>query len=176
MARVNRIVIRACDLHDTGMKQFLILTGLAAMVLGACAPLTTYYKPGVSVAALERSTTNCQVKALRDVPASTQVRRIPPEFVPPVKKCDADGKCTIVRAGYFIPAEVYTFDPNDGLRKDVERQCMASKGFAPVSIPPCPDSLARATPARATRVLPKLTPKSCAIRNADGSYQIVTRR
>jgi hypothetical protein len=95
--------------------------------------------------------------------------------VPPVKKCDGTGKCRIVRAGYFLPGEVITFDPNDGLRNRVEGQCMADKGYAPVSIPPCPDAVARATPSAATKRLPALTSKSCVIRNQNGTFQIVTR-
>lgn len=152
---------------------FLSLAGLLAAT--ACAPLTTYYKPGASVAALNRQTTACQVKALRDVPASTQVRRLPPEYVPARHHCTAPGNCVITRHAYVIPGEVVTFDPNDGLRKRVEGQCMADQGYAPVSIPPCPDRVARATPARATKVLPNLNEQSCVIRNSDGSFQIVTR-
>lgn len=147
----------------------------STLFLTACAPLETYYQPGKSVSLLGRDTTACQVSALRDVPASTQVRRTPPEYVPPVRRCDSDGKCVLVRAGYYLPGQTVTFDPNDGLRTRVERQCMADKGYAPVSIPRCPDSVANATPARATRVLPPLTEASCVIRNQDGSFQIVTR-
>ncbi|MGB3246256.1 MAG: hypothetical protein WBB25_17105 [Sulfitobacter sp.] len=175
MARVNPIVIIRCKGHDAAMKRFTHSTLAAAIFLAACSPLNTYYKPGASVTALNRDTTTCQVKALRDVPTSTQVRRIPPEYVPPERKCDSNGDCHIIRSGYFIPGEIITFDPNDGLRRRVEGQCMAEKGYAPVSIPPCPDSIARATPARATTRLPTLTQKSCVIRNQDGTFQIVTR-
>jgi hypothetical protein len=70
---------------------------------------------------------------------------------------------------------VISYDPNDGLRKQVERQCMADIGYSPVSIPVCPDNVARAVPPAATRVLPALGPKACVIRNRDGSFQIVNR-
>jgi hypothetical protein len=144
------------------------------LALAGCAPLTTYYKPGVSVNTLERQTLACQTRALRDVPSSTQVRRAAPRFIPAQRFCTAAGACT-TRPGRHIPGEIVTFDPNDGLRKRVEIQCMADKGFAPVSIPLCPDAIARATPARATATLPNLNPNSCVIRNSDGSFQIVTR-
>ena len=157
------------------MKRFMVYVSLAGVGLMACAPLNTYYKPGASVALLQRDTTSCQVSALRKVPDATQVRRIPPTYVPPVKECRKGGKCRIKRAGYYIPGEVIAFDPNDGLRRQVEGQCMADKGYAPVSIPPCSESIAKATPAKATKRLPTLTPTSCVIRNADGSFQIVTR-
>ncbi len=157
------------------MKPHVVVIVCTAAGLIACAPLNTYYKPGARVATLERDTTACQVKALRDVPASVQVHHIPPRYVRPVKKCDAAGQCKVVRAGYYTPGETITFDPNDALRARVEGQCMADKGYAPVSIPPCPDSVARATPAAATKRLPALSAKSCVIRNQDGSFQITTR-
>jgi hypothetical protein len=154
-------------------KISLSLAG-AALALGACAPLETYYRPGVSVAVMERDTTACKVSALQDVPPSTQVRRAPPRYVPPRRQCNAAGDCR-TRGGYYLPGEVYTFDPNDRLRKRVEAQCMADKGYAPVSIPPCPDAVKRAAPVAATRTLPVLTASSCVIRNRGGTYQIVTR-
>lgn len=155
------------------MQRVMVLTlGMAG--LAACAPLNTYYKPGANVAAVQRQTTDCQVKALRDVPASTQIRRDPPRYFPPRQQCNNAGKCRTI-PGYFAPGAVYTFDPNDKLRKRVELQCMADLGFAPVSIPACPDSVAKAAPVRATTTLPPLTENSCVIRNSNGSYQIVTR-
>ena len=153
--------------------RFLPATALL-MLLGACAPLETYYKPGATVAAVDRETTACKVQALRDVPPSTRIRREPPRYVPPRRQCNAAGDCR-TRGGFFLPGETYSFDPNDGLRARVEAQCMAAKGFAPVSIPPCPDSVRRAAPPAATRTLPALGPSSCVIRNRGGSYQIVTR-
>ena len=175
LARVNAIVIVRQLVQHRGMKQIALFTVVAGFGLIACAPLNTYYKPGAAVAKVQRDTTSCEVAALRDVPASSQIRRIPSEYVPPIRECHPNGQCRIVRAGYFIPGQVITFDPNDGLRKRVETQCMADKGYVPVSIPPCPDSVARATPPAATTRLPALTAKSCVIRNKGGSYQIVTR-
>jgi hypothetical protein len=52
---------------------------------------------------------------------------------------------------------------------------MMARGYAPVSIPPCPDAVARATPAGVTKRLPKLGRAACVIRNSDGSFQIVNR-
>lgn len=144
-----------------------------ALLLG-CAPLETYYKPGATVAAVNRDTTACEVKALRDVPVSYQLRRKPPIFVPGKRVCDAAGACTET-PGYYIDGGVESYDPNVGLRGRVERQCMADKGFVPVSIPACPDSVAKAaTPGRTTR-LPGLSEASCVIHNSDGSFQIVNR-
>jgi hypothetical protein len=168
------IVMTRGPVQTDAMQQKITLLVIALATVTACAPLNTYYRAGVSVDRLNRDTTACEVKALRDVPASVQVRRTPPEFVPAYKRCDSAGNCTIV-PGYVIPGETITFDPNDGLRKRVEGQCMADKGYAPVSIPPCPDHVAKAATVGKTRTLPTLTPKSCVIRNRDGSFQIVAR-
>ena len=167
-------MLRADLVQNDAMKHYHLMGLAGVLFLVGCAPLNTYYKPGVSVNALERQTTACQTRALREVPSSTQVRRTPPRYIPGSRVCNAAGTC-VTRPGRYIPGELVTFDPNDGLRKRVEAQCMADKGYAPVSIPPCPDSIARATPARATTTLPNLNRNSCVIRNSDGSFQIVTR-
>ncbi len=181
MARVNSIVFVAHYGHHVAMKLIshrlpcpaAVLT-LVALGAAACAPLNTYYKPGANLEQVSRATTLCEVQALRDVPASTQIRRSPPRYVKPRKTCDANNSCTTTK-GFFIPGEMVTFDPNVDLRKRVETQCMADRGFAPVSIPPCPSGVARTAPARATTTLPALNPNSCVIRNSNGSFQIVTR-
>ncbi|MFD2739318.1 hypothetical protein ACFSUD_07060 [Sulfitobacter aestuarii] len=146
----------------------------AALLVSACAPLNTYYRPGVPVGTLNRDTLACEVQALRDVPVATRIRRLPPEFVPSRRICNSAGDCRI-RRGYYLPGEIISYDANEGLRDRVETQCMADQGYAPVSIPRCPAGIARAAPAGATRVLPVLVPESCVIRNRDGSFQIVTR-
>lgn len=151
-----------------------VLTGVAAVFITACAPLNTYYKPGASVTATQRQTLSCEVEALEKAPRATRTVQEPSRFVPPRRICKSDGTCRTF-AGYFEPGQIYTIDPNSDLRARVERQCMADAGFAPVSIPACPASVADAAPARATTTLPPLNPKSCAIKNPDGSFQIVTR-
>ena len=154
------------------MKQILVI--LAAMALSACVPLSIYYRDGISVSKMEADTTECQVKALRDVPVSTQIRRGAPIFYPGRRICDASGKC-YYEAGYYAPGPIYSVDPNEGLRARVERQCMADRGYTPVSIPACPNRVANAAPAAVTTQLPRLTPSSCVIRNSGGSWQIVNR-
>jgi hypothetical protein len=151
-----------------------LATLLLTLALPACAPLTLYYKAGTPVATVERDTTACQVQALRDAPVANQVRRTPPTYVPPRRTCDSAGNCTTT-AGYYLPGEVYTVDVNSALRKKVENQCMADRGYSPASIPACPQGVKQAAPLAATATLPRLTPKSCAIRNRDGSFQIVNQ-
>ena len=154
------------------MRYAVLLT--LPIVLGACVPLSIYYKPGASVSRLERDTTQCQVDALSKAPVASQIRQEPPTYVPERKICDAAGNCTI-RPGFWKDGQIYTVDVNQGLRGRVEEQCMADRGYQPVSIPACPSSVSQAVPAAATRTLPQLSPSSCAIRNRDGSWQIVNR-
>ncbi|MEQ5826614.1 hypothetical protein J3456_04500 [Sulfitobacter sp. NFXS29] len=181
LASVKSIVFTIQQRHHGVMKPISPRASRSAFALtfvaltaAACAPLNTYYKPGATVAQVNRATTACEVLALRDVPISTQIRREPPRYVPERRQCDANNNCT-TRGGFYVPGELVTFDPNQDLRNRVEEQCMADRGFAPVSIPACPSNVARAAPTRATTTLPALNPKSCVIRNSDGSFQIVTQ-
>jgi len=150
------------------------LNGVLVCAVSACLPLSTYHKEGVPVSRLNSDQTACDVKALRDAPVANQVRQTPDRYVPPRKFCDAEGNCR-VRGGYWIEGTIYTVDVNKALRVRVTDQCMASKGYTPVEIPPCPSAVIQNTPPAATKVLPRLTPNSCAIRNKSGSWQIVTR-
>lgn len=174
MARVNYVAVARETGQVWDMRSSICALLAIAAALSACASLDTYYKPGASLALVERETTACEVKALQDVPVTTLVRRKPPIFVPGNRTCDANGNC-IQAPGHYIPGGFESYDPNEGLRFRVERQCMADKGFVPVSIPACPDSVASTAPAGATTRLPTLTEGSCVIRNSDGSIQIVNR-
>ena len=58
-------------------KTALIIWG--GVALAACAPLNTYYKPGATVAMVERQTTQCRVDALAQVPVVLQTRAGPPQ-------------------------------------------------------------------------------------------------
>lgn len=170
---VNRFEVFAPDphlRHSQAMKRVLPLVFLA--VVGACAPLQLYYKPGVSLDRLQSDQTACEVKALRDAPVATQTRVSPPYYVSARKYCDAAGQCH-VRGGYWIPGDVYTVDVNEKLRQKVELSCMQSRGYSPASIPLCPPNVAQAAEPGKTTILPTLSETSCAIRNNDGSFQIV---
>ena len=153
------------------MSKTLKLLTLCALLVG-CAPLSIYYRPGVSVAQLQTDTTNCQVQALRDAPVANQIRRAPPVYYPGERVCNSEGKC-LTRPGYWVDGQIYTVDVNEGLRARVETQCMAQKGYIPASIPPCSQEIANSFPPAATTTLPQLTPNSCVIRNRSGSWQIV---
>ncbi|MBB94000.1 MAG: hypothetical protein CML68_05250 [Rhodobacteraceae bacterium] len=149
------------------MKPILPLA--LVLVAGACAPLSTYYKPGVDVARLETDTTDCQVTAAQEVPPNNQLRSTPSFFYPGTAYCGAGG--CFYGNPYWSESYVYTIDVNEPLRRKVTDQCMGDKGYAPVRIPLCPVGLS--IPSGRTERLPVLGPNSCAFRNGDGSYQIL---
>ncbi|MEO0936724.1 MAG: hypothetical protein AAFY38_01065 [Pseudomonadota bacterium] len=155
------------------MRRFVSLLPVLA-ALGACFPVSTYYREGVTLSSLERDETACEVRALRDVPVANQVRQDPPRYIPGARICDASGAC-VTRPGRYVPGPVYTVDVNADLRRRVTQQCMADRGYVPVTLPACPPGVAQAAPPGATTRLPKLRPEACAIRNSDGSFQIVNR-
>ena len=168
---VNSIVIvRGLGENEAMRPVFRVCIVVAA--LSACAPLSIYYKPGVSVSRLNTDRTECEVAALRDAPVSNQIRQNPPVYVPGDLVCDAAGNC-LRRAGYWVSGGLYTVDVNADLRGRVKDICMAQRGYQPVSIPLCSDSVKRAAAPRATVQLPELSEASCAIRYDDGSWQIV---
>lgn len=156
--------------QNGAMKTFvkIIVGGLA---LAACGPLSIYYRPGVSVARMQTDQINCEVRALKDAPVANQIRQRPPIYFPGTRYCNA-GRC-YVTAGYWASGGIYTVDVNADLRGRVQDQCMAQKGYQPVSVPRCSSSVSNVAPPRQTKTLPKLTESACAIRYEDGSWQIV---
>lgn len=156
------------------MRIPVIFSVLSAAALTACVPLSTYYREGAAVSLVQRDALNCEVKALKDAPVANQTRVTPPRYVPARRSCSSSGACHVT-PGYYIPGQTYTVDANQGLRKRVEAQCMADKGYAPVDIPACPDRIVKAAPPAVTSTLPALTPKSCVIKYKNGTYQIVNK-
>ncbi|MBI6629042.1 hypothetical protein [Pontibaca salina] len=154
------------------MKMRLILA-VFALGLSACAPLSIYHRPGVSVPQMQMDRTECEVSALRDAPVATRIRQNPPIFEPPRQFCNARGDC-VIRPGYWRQGAVYTEDVNLGLRSRLQNICMGKRGYQQVTLPRCSATVAAAAPRTPTRTLPALAPESCAIRYDDGSWQIVT--
>lgn len=145
---------------------------LFCLIATGCFPVSAYYAEGVTVAKRDRDELDCDVAALRDAPVANQTRQSAPIYVPQ-RRCDRHGRC--YGGGYWVPGDVYTVDVNASLRKRVKAQCMADRGYRPVEIPICPAGVANAAAPGKTTVLPPLGPKSCAIRNDDGSLLIVTQ-
>ncbi|WP_120635591.1 hypothetical protein [Ruegeria sp. EL01] len=154
------------------MKTLLRLL-VPLMVLSSCGPLSLYYREGESVAKMQRETTQCQLGALKDAPVANQVRQSPPTYWPGRTHCDSNGHC-YRSGGWWQPGQIYTVDVNQGLRSTVEAQCMAAKGYRPVSLPPCKQNIKSSVPAVRTTTLPPLGTASCFVKFDDGSFQIIT--
>ncbi len=143
------------------------------MVLSSCGPLSLYYREGQSVARMQTETTECRVKALKDAPVANQIRQSPPVYWPGRSYCDRYGRC-YRSPGWWEPGNIYTVDVNKGLRNTVEAQCMAQKGYRPVSLPPCKSRVKSSVTPTRTTTLPPLNPSSCFRQFEDGSFQIIT--
>ncbi len=152
-----------------------LLPCLAFLTLlpAACGPLSLYYKEGESVDRMQQETTQCQVQALRDVPVANQVRQSPPVYWPGQTYCDGRGHCYRT-GGWWEPGRTYTVDVNQDLRDTVEAQCMARKGYRPISLPPCKQAQKSVVPRARTVTLPPLGSGSCFVKLNDGSFQIIS--
>ena len=146
---------------------------LPVLILSGCSPLSLYYREGESVSRLQAETTECKVDALQDVPVANQIRQSPPVYWPGRTFCDGRGYCHRT-PGWWEPGRVYTVDVNHDLRNSVEAQCMAKKGFQPVTLPRCDQGIRSKVPAERTLKLPPLSPQTCFVKLGDGSYQIIT--
>ena len=168
---VNSIVLRCALGHTVAMKPFMPLSGFF-LALAACAPLSIYYRPGVSVSRMQTDQTNCQVSALAKAPVANQMRQRPPVYFPGQQYCTASGCYS--GPGYWVNGGYYTVDVNSDLRNRVEAQCMGAKGYQPVSLPLCSPGIKSSVAPAQTQTLPPLSEQSCSIRYDDGSWQIVT--
>ncbi|WP_170325128.1 hypothetical protein [Ruegeria arenilitoris] len=155
------------------MKSILRLLIPMIALSGCSGPLPLYYREGESVSRMQSETTQCQVLALEDVPVANQVRQSPPTYWPGRTYCDGRGRCHRT-SGWWQPGNVYTVDVNQGLRNQVEAQCMAQKGFRPVSLPPCRQNVKSRVQAAPTTTLPPLSTESCYVKFDNGSFQIIT--
>lgn len=156
------------------MTRFLVLlVSFAIMLLGACAPLSTYYRPGAEVSRMQSDLLKCDVRALDSAPVATVWRQGPPRYIPSRRYCYNDGRC-YYRGGYYIQGDIYSVDANRSLRNRVQNQCMADRGYQPVSIPACSQAVQNQVPVARMSVMPELTENSCAIKYRDGSWQVVT--
>ena len=112
---------------------------VCALLLTGCAPpsVPLWYRPGKPhVASLEQDL-SCQIEAAQKVPASNQVRSTPSVTTPSYVSCNSSTTSCTVYNGQTIGGQTYTVDVNDGLRRQVIRQCMAKKGWQLVTLPNC---------------------------------------
>ena len=155
------------------LRPALLLSLAAALLLAGCFSRTIHYKPGVAVAQADRDWLACRVKAEQDVPPRMVTQTIPGHWIPGRKHCPKPGQCHVT-PGYWTPPRFYTEDINEGLRAHAAEQCMVERGYRKITLPPCPESVARAAPPGQTVVLPRLTPQSCVV-NRGQSWVIVNR-
>jgi hypothetical protein len=120
---------------------------------------------------MQTDTLGCETQALRDAPVANQIRQSPPVFYRGERFCNAAG--CYYGPGYWIPGDFYTVDVNRSLRGRLEQNCMAEKGYQLVKLPNCNLSIAKAAGSAQTTHLPQISDRSCAIKNKDGSFQIV---
>ncbi|SLN12714.1 hypothetical protein PEL8287_00440 [Roseovarius litorisediminis] len=158
-------------LYPIRLTRRLALMATTALIV-ACAPLKIYYKEGVQVARMETDQTDCEISALEKVPKDIRTRYIPPTYTP-YQYCDRYGRC-YWRQRLVSPGRHVSYDSNGPLRDKVTAQCMAQKGYQLVELPACGSAVTQSVPVHATQVLPRLGPKSCAIRLKSGRWQIVT--
>lgn len=149
------------------------ILALLPLVLGlvSCAPLTLYYKPGGEVSRMQTDSLGCETRALKDAPVANEIRQSAPLFYPGGQYCN--GTNCYYRPGYWIEGNIYTVDVNRSLRQRIEYQCMSNKGYQVVELQICNPSIAKAAGTAQTTRFPQLSETSCAIRNDDGSFQIV---
>lgn len=137
----------------------------------SCTPLTLYYKPGVEVSRMQTDTLGCETQALRDAPVANEIRQSPPEFYRGERICNAAG--CYYGPGYWIPGHIYTVDVNRSLRVRLKQNCMAEKDYQLVKLPNCSLAIEKAAGTGQTTQLPQISENFCAIKNKDGSFQIV---
>jgi len=142
-----------------------------SLAVTGCAPLAIYYKPGAEVSQMQTDSLTCETKALKDAPVANEIRQNAPIFYPGGQYCNG-GNCYF-RPGYWVQGNIYTVDTNRGLRQRITQSCMANQGYQLVELQLCNPSVANAAGLGQTTRLPQLSENSCAIRNKDGSFQIV---
>jgi hypothetical protein len=153
------------------MRHILLIT-LAVLLLASCAPLKLHYKEGQPVSRMATDLAMCKSQALAQVPEDIRTRYIPPPY-PPYGYYGPYG-------GYYYPYYPYAhgrferYDANQSKRDEVTTQCMQDQGYTQVKLPTCSPDIVRATQIHATKVMPPLSEKSCAIRLKSGGWQIVT--
>lgn len=160
-----------------------------ALALAGCAP-TPYelykagkpvpnfpYRAGATVGDKDQDTTNCEVEAAQRVPQQIEVHTTPVYTTPVQTYCYRSGYQTICNStgGDTYGGDMYSTDANAGLRKRVEDQCMARKGWRWIDLPACPAGV-QATDLRGVGAhLPQLTNATCYIAYENGASIVGNR-
>lgn len=111
---------------------------------------TVFWREGIGFSARQSDFTSCEVASLQQVPRAIATAQTPivttPQtiFSPATTRCYGAGNtvnCTttpaIVAGGQTSGGQIFSYDANSDLRQRVVEQCMASKGYQLVTLPPC---------------------------------------
>lgn len=102
-----------------------------------------WHKAGSTGPQTDLDTTNCEVEALQRVPQQ-QVATTTPSFTTPTQTfCNRIGTQTLCNTtgGQTYGGGTTVRDVNAELRNRVFNQCMASKNYSYVTLPPCPEGI-----------------------------------
>lgn len=153
----------------TAIRTTLLTLPICTLI--GCTNLGTYYKEGVTFAALNNTLTNCEVKAAKEVPVKTLIRRTPIYFTPTRTVCEGDVCRTY--GGELRGGDIYTVDANEGLRDRFKAQCMRNQGYDYVEIPRCTSEQLEGRVIAPVHRLPRLNSSLCATRMSNGTRGIV---
>lgn len=146
--------------------------------LAACGPLPVYYKTGSDQTRTNSDTLTCEVKALKDAPVANQIRQRPPVYYQGRRHCNSSGSCW-TSPGYWVDGGTYTVDVNQGLRNQLEQNCMAQKGYRRLELPRCTKEQITALQSQlgstqgATAGAAGLPEEACAVRQSNGNTVIL---
>jgi hypothetical protein len=104
----------------------LLVVGLA---LAGCAE--RWQKPGATEAEFRVMEAQCTAHANdRWPPMLRQEMMFPPRYVPPVRSCDARGRCTWY-GGWWEPPVMTVVDDHSSPRRQERRACYMGNGWMP---------------------------------------------
>lgn len=140
------------------------------LLLSSCAgPLEFWYKPNAYPGDSDRELLSCRVSGARSIPVNTQIGKTPTYVTPVITHCYPVGyymRCSH-SGGDVFGGDLYYYDVNDRLRKDVVAQCMGDKGYQSISIRQCTEKdLKKGIPSY--RTLPQLNQNACVTKGISG--------
>ncbi len=147
-----------------------------SILLASCQSTTNFwYRQNVAPSAPKTEEIDCRVSAAQRVPVSTHVAQNPAYRVPVTTTCyNSGGTYSCYQSGGQVyGGDVYSYDANASLRKEVMNQCMAQKGYRLITLRSCEDAdLKRGLPSY--QLLPPLNANSCAHQVPSGGYVFIT--
>ncbi len=139
------------------MPRLFSLTLLVSLALAGCVSTQpVYYAEGVTLSTRAADLAQCQASAHQQFPVQMVTRFTPRVYVPPRQVCNSAGACHI-RPGYFDGGDPYQVDLNRAGRAQAQQSCMATRGYARISLPSCEAG----TAVRPSATMPPLQNGTC---------------